>query len=251
MIIDAAPEYNNSSWEIDNSTITDVVHEYPNTFVLPEGAGKRSDPAAWITDGHYDGVMDYAIGTHRYWEQVVIQAMESGNPKGIEYNLRWCRDRVVKEGGVTWAHPQWIVNPTLKLSPEKMLLEAAVLATVGQLFVVYDGIFSPSMPASVVSGLRDLVAARRDYPALCAAGPRRRLPTFNDNLYYAFLRSTPVGNQEMMAVFNFQAEYRVLQVYIDKAADLIDIATKDRQHVDDVLQLSLPPFGYKIYEVVR
>ena len=73
MIIDAAPEYN-------NSIITDVVHEYSNTFVLPEGAGKRSDPAAWITDGHYDGVMDYAIGTHRPWEQVIRQAMEDGRP---------------------------------------------------------------------------------------------------------------------------------------------------------------------------
>ena len=126
-----------------------------------------------------------------------------------------------------------------------------MLATIDEMLIIYDGIFDPSMPSSVVSGLRELVAARRDYPALCATGPRHRLPTSNDNLYYAFLRTTPVGNQEMMAVFNFQAECRVLQVYIDKAADLIDIATKDRQHVDDVLQLWLPPFRYKIYEVVR
>ena len=55
----------------------------------------------------------------------------------------------------------------------------------------------------------------------------------------------------MMAVFNFQTEYRVLQVYIDTPSDLTDIASKERRHVDDTLQLSLPPFGYRIYEVTR
>lgn len=189
-VIDATNEYNNSSWEIDNSTVTDVVHEFPNSFVLPEGAGKRNDPAEWITSGHYESVMDYAIGTHRPWEQVIRRAMEDGNPGGIEYNLRWYRDRVVAAGGVTWAHPWWMGDPTLKLSPEKMLLEAAVLATVGELFVAYDAILDRTSPASLVSSIKELVGARRDYPALCAAGPRRRLPTSNDSRYYAFLRST-------------------------------------------------------------
>jgi hypothetical protein len=251
MVIDATNEYNNNSWEIDSKTITDVIHEFPNTFVLPEGAGKRNDPASWITQGHYNGVIDYALATQRPWEQVIRQAMENGNPKGIEYNLRWYRDRVVKTGGVTWANPWWMIDPTMKLPPEKMLLEVAVLATVGELFVAYDRIFDPSMPPTVVSGLRELMAARRDYPSLCAAGLRRRLPTSNDDLYYAFLRSTPAGDQEMMAVFNFQTEYRVLQVYIDTPADLTDITNKERRHVDDTLQLSLPPFGYRIYEVAR
>lgn len=251
MMIDAANEYNNSSWEINNKTITDVVHEFPNTFVLPEGAGKRNDPAMWITDGHYDSVIDYATATHRPWEQVIRRAMEDGNPRGIEYNLRWYRDRVVGAGGVTWAQPRCVSDPSRKDSPEKMLLEAAVLATVGELFCVSDRIFDRSLPATVVSGFRELVAARRDHTALCAAGPRRRLPTSNDSLYYAFLRTAPSGDQEMMAVFNFQPVYRVLQAYIDTPADLIDISTKERQHVDGTVQLSLPPCGYKIFEVRR
>lgn len=251
MVIDAANEYNNSSWDINNSTITDVVHEFPNTFVLPEGAGKRNDPAEFITSGHYNSVIDYAIGTHRPWEQVIRRAIEDGNPKGIEYNLRWYRDRVVKAGGVTWKGTRVRSDATQRPSSEKMLLEAALLATIGEFLAVHDSIYAPSLPSSLVSGYRELVAARRDYPALCAAGPRRRLPTSNDNLYYAFLRATPSGDQEMMAVFNFQTEYRVMQASIDTPADLIDISTKKRQHVDRVLQLSLPPFGYKIYEVNR
>ena len=249
MMIDAANEYNNSSWDINNSTITDVVHEFPNTFVLPEGAGKRNEPAEWIKSGHYDSVIDYATGTHRPHEQIVRRAIEDGNPGGIEYNLRWYRDRVVKAGGVTWAGPRLMRDPTH--SPDKKLLEAAVLATMGELFLVNDSIYYPSTPSVLVSGIKELLAARRDYPALCAVGPRRRLSTFNDKLYYAFLRSTPSGDQEMMAVFSFQRDYRVLQVYIDTPADLIDISTKERKHVDRILQLTLPPFGYKIYEVKR
>ena len=52
-------------------------------------------------------------------------------------------------------------------------------------------------------------------------------------------------------MFSFQSEYRILQAYIDTPADLIDIWTKECQHVGGTLQLSLPPFGFKIYEVVR
>lgn len=249
MIVDAVPDYANGTWEINNSTITDVLHEYPNTFVLPEGAGIRNDPVPWITEGHYDGVMDYAIATGRPWEQVIRLAIESGNPKGIEIKLRLYRDRVVKAGGVTWSHPRYMWNTKEELTLEQMLLETVTLATVGELFVASDRIFEPIWPAEFLSQLKDIVKARRDYPALLAVGYRRRLPTNNNNLYYAFLRSTPSGDQEMLVVLNFQSEYRVTQVYLDRPAELADIFSNERKMAEKALQLSLPPYGYRIFEV--
>ena len=47
MMIDAVPEYVDCTFEINNSTMTDVIHEYPNTFVLPEGSGIVNDPVPW------------------------------------------------------------------------------------------------------------------------------------------------------------------------------------------------------------
>ena len=249
MVIDAANEYNNCSWEINNSTITDVVHEYPNTFVLPEGAGKRNDPAAWITEGHYDSIFNYAIVTHRPWEQVIVRALEDGNPKGIEYNLRWYRDRVVAAGGVTWAHPVWMENKSERLTLRQMMLEAVTLATVGELLNVSDIIYDEVLPSNFLAELKKIIKTRTDYPALGPTGFRRRLPTNNDNLYYAFLRQAPLGEQTMLVVLNFRNEHRVMQVYLDTPAELIDVFSDNRQKVTGTLQLSLPPYGYRIFNV--
>ncbi len=255
MMIDAVPEYADCTWEINNSTMTDVIHEYPNTFVLPEGAGIVNDPVPWITEGHYDSVMDYGIATGRRWEQAITIALEKNNPMWIEIKLRLYRDRVVAAGGVTWATPRLMSFTKDKLSSPQMLLEAVTLATVGELMVVGDGIFEPVWPAGFEAKLREIVRARQDYPALQATGRRRRLPTTNDSRFYAFLRTTPegapAGDQEVLVVLNFQSAYRVMEVYLDWEAQLTDIFTKKRLAATKTLQLSLPPYGYKIFEVER
>ena len=255
MMVDAVPDYTNCTFEINNSTITDVVHEFPNTFVLPEGAGIRNDPVPWITEGHYDGVIDYGIATGRRWEQAITIALKTGNPRGIEIKLRLYRDRVVAAGGVTWANPRLMSVTKDKLSPAQMLLEVVTLATVGELIVVHDDIFEPVWPTGFETKLREIVKAQRDYPALRATGPRRRLPTINDSLFYAFLRTPPDGkaarDQEVLVVFNFQNSYRVMEVYLDWEAQLTDIFSMERRATERTLQLSLPPYGYGIFEVDR
>ena len=265
IMVDAVPEYTNCTWEVNNSTITDVVHEYPNAFVLPEGAGIRSDPVAWITDGHYDSVQDYGIATGRRWEQAIRLALESGNPKGIEIKLRLYRDRVVKPGGVTWARVRgsWgsgdgggpalrvMGGTTGNLSPAQMLLEVVTLATVGELFVASDRIFEPIWSTTFLSRHKEIMRARQKYPALRAMGSRRRLPTHDDSRYYAFLRAPTAGDQLLLVVLNFQSEDRNIKVYLDWEAELIDIFSRKHQKVKKTLKLSLPPYGYGIFEVHR
>lgn len=257
MMVDAVPEYTDCTWEINNSTITDVIHEYPNTFVLPEGSGIVNDPVPWITEGHYDSVIDYGIARVDGSRLSLPIALEKNNPRGIEIKLRLYRDRVVAAGGVTWANPRLMSMPKDRLSPAQMLLEVATLATVGELMVLGNSIFEPIWPSGFETKLKEIVRARQDYPALRAAGRRRRLPTINDSLFYAFLRTTPEGvpagapakDQELLVVLNFQSASRVMEVYLDWEAELTDIFTMERRATKRTLQLSLPPYGYKIFEV--
>lgn len=255
MMIDAVPEYANCNFEINNSTMTDVIHEYPNTFVLPEGSGILNDPVPWITEGHYDSVIDYGIATGRRWEQMITKALESGNPNWIEIKLRLYRDRVVAAGGVTWATPRLMSMTKDRLSPPQMLLEAVTLATIGELMVVHDSIFESIWPADFLTKLKEIVQARQDYPALRATGYRRRLPTINNNLFYAFLRtppdSKPAGGPEILVVLNFQSRARTMEVYLDWEAELVDIFSKEGCAAKKTLELSIPPYGYKIFEVHR
>ncbi len=263
IMVDAVPEYTNCTWEVNNSTITDVVHEYPNTFVLPEGAGIRCDPVPWITDGHYDSVQDYGIRDSRVgrrWAQAIRLALETGNPTGIEVKLRLYRDRVVKAGGVTWAGVMGgMSGPALRvmgettgnLSPAQMLLEVVSLATVGELFVASDRIFEPIWSTRFLSQLKEIMKARQKYPALCATGSRRRLPTNNDGRYYAFLRASTTDNEMLLVVLNFQSEDAMIEVYLDWETELVDIFSGKHQKVEKTLELPLPPYGYSIFEVHR
>ena len=265
IMVDAVPEYTNCTWAVNNSTITDVVHEYPNSFVLPEGAGIRSDPVAWITHGHYDSVQDYGIATGRRWEQSIRLALEGGNPTGIEIKLRLYRDRVAKAGGVTWARVrgswgsgdgggpalQVMGETTGNLSPAQMLLEVVTLATVGELFVASDRIFEPMWSTWFQSQHKEIMKARQKYPALCATGSRRRLPTNNDSRYYAFLRASTTENEMLLVVLNFQSEDAMIEVHLDWGTELVDIFSGKHQKVEKTLELPLPPYGYSIFEVHR
>jgi len=252
MIVDAVNWYTNCTWEINNSTISDVVHERPGTFALPEGGGGfQDDPVKWITDGHYDSVMDYGLSCWWLGVNATKKAIETGNPRGIEAALRKYRDRVVGAGGVSWAECEWAWKGQVDLTPEQMLLDAVVRATVGELFVGHEHMLELSWSSEFASRLKAIIQARSEYPALGALGSRRKLPTYNDNLYYAYLRSTPSGDQEMLIVLNFQSEHRVTQVYMVRPAELTDIFDGSKETVTSKLQLALPPFGYRIFEVER
>ncbi len=250
MIVDAVNWYLNCTWEINNTTISDVVHQYPNTFVQPEGAGGfKDDPVPWITLGHYDCVQDYELATWWTGQDVVRRAIESGFAPPIEWALRAFRDRVVGAGGVTWLYPGWAHAERPGLTPEQELLEAATLATVGEMFVGSEQMFDLRWPPELVEQLKALVRARRRYPALCAVGKRRKLPTHNDRLFYAFTREGAAGDQEMLVVLNFQRQHRLIQVALDRSALLTDVLTERQIRADGRLELALPPYGFRIYAV--
>ena len=252
MVIDAVNWYLNCTWEINNATMTDIVHQYPNKFVQPEGAGGfKDDPVPWITKGKYNCLQDYEVATWWTGRDVIGRAIETGNPVPIEWALRTFRDRVVDAGGVTWLYPSWGRGGGSSPTPEQMLLSAATLATVGELFVGREMMLDLRWPPELLARLRDLIKARQEYPALNAVGSRKKLPTHNDQLFYAFLRTSASGDQEMLVVLNFQRRHRLVRVRMGRPATLTDISTQKRVSVTNRLELSLPPYGYRIYLVER
>ena len=52
-------------------------------------------------------------------------------------------------------------------------------------------------------------------------------------------------------MLNFQNAHRVMEVYLDWEAELTDIFTMENRAAKKTLELSLPPYGYKIFEVNR
>jgi hypothetical protein len=106
-------------------------------------------------------------------------------------------------------------------------------------------------PPERIEQLQGLVQARAEYPALRAVGARKKLPTHNDRLFYAFVRTTPARDQEVLVVLNFQKNHRLIRVRMDTPARLTDIATHKTVEAQTELELALPPYGYRIYIVER
>ena len=107
--------------------------------------------------------MDYALKI--WWEDldVVRDAIRNGDPRPVEATLQRCRDRVVAAGGVCY-----IDTAAMDDAPvAERLLATATIATVGELFLeIGDG---GGWDDDYRRGLRQLLHARRTYPALCAA----------------------------------------------------------------------------------
>ena len=252
MVVDAVNWYLNCTWEINNAVITGPIHRYPNSFVQPEGAGGfKDDPVPWITQGQYDSVQDYELATWWTGHNVIRKAIQNSNPERIEWALRAFRDRVVDAGGVTWLYPEWARGLDTGLDPSQMLLETAVIATVGEILVLRDAVFHLPWAGELRDSLRELVQLRKRYPALRAPGSRKKLPTNNDALYYAFLRSSVDAKQQILVVLNFLPRHRLVSVYLEKPASLKDVRTGERLMADAQVEMPLSPYGYRIFSVEK
>lgn len=248
MVVDAMNWYLNCSWEINSATITGPLRSYGNKFVQPEGAGGfKDDPVPWITQGHYNCVHDYEVAIPWAGRSVILNALQTGRPQPIEWALRAYRDRVVAAGGITWLYPTWCHDLEHGMTPEQMLLEAATVATTGELFVGHEQMFRLRWAPEMIDSLKALLKARRDYPALGQIGKREKLRTHNDRLFYAFVRRSPGVDQDMLVVLNFQGNHRQIRVEMERPATLTDIATGQQVVAETRLELALPPYGYRVY----
>ena len=253
MIIDAVNWYINCNWEINNRVMTDVIRRYPNVYIQPEGAGGfDDDPVLWITEGHYNSVQDYGLSiwwTDRY---VVGTAILAGDPTPIEETLQAYRDRVVAAGGVTYIGPRWAGDRHgTGLSVPQMLLEAACVATVGELFHADQRMLRLEWPPEQMAALKRLLQVQQATPALHAAGARRRLPTQDDRKAYAFVRTSRDGRQRVLVVLNFQPSAQQIEVTLDEPVRLRELLSTGQliSSAQRQVEVRLPAYGYGIYEI--
>jgi hypothetical protein len=256
IIIDAVNWYINCNWQINNATMTDVICQFGEKYSQPEGAGGfNDDPLLWITEGHYNSVQDYGLSIWWTDRHVIGQAIRSGDPSGIEGVLQSYRDRVVAAGGVTYIGPRWATDFKQDdgLTLDQKLLEAACIATAGELFHGDEMLLQLDWPEASLLELKRLIRALRDTPALQAAGGRKAISTNDDHRFYAFLRASPSGDQQALVVLNFQPEAQAITVWLERPARLELVVSKEptpaHAQSGNEARVQLPGYGYAVYRI--
>ncbi len=105
------------------------------------------------------------------------------------------------------------------------------------------------MPEEQRQQLVAILAARRRYPALCAAGARTQVPTSDNSRFYRLYPRSLRRRGRMLVVLNFQPDAQAIEIDLrgQDIATLIDIATEQEQAGGDRLRVQLPGYGYRIY----
>jgi hypothetical protein len=243
MLVDAVNWYIDCTWEKNKKYMTDVIASYGNTYSQPEGGGAfLEDPVSWITEGGWNSVQDYSLGTPwRKGTNVIVNAIESGDPRPIEEVLRNYHDRVVAVDGVLWFRP-----PKFEERDKQRLSVAAVACT-----------------GTIMSGFQNdyvhrdqeilwMVETKRNHPALHNLSTRRGLATNADDKYYAFLRTAADGSERILVVLNFQSQKQKVEVDLSgvATAGLVDLKDGSVMARQNPLDLELPAYGYRLFQVL-
>jgi len=245
MIVDAVNWYVGFTWEIGRRRITDVINSYGDKYSQPEGAGGfHEDPVAWITDGGWTSVQDYGLSL--WWEKenrILEMAIEAGDPTPIEQSLRNYHDRVVEAGGTPY-----LAFITVPGHPEQQRLASAILVSTGHLLTDWSG---ASEDISADDEIQWLLKTKSSHPALDQMSSRRRLLTSDDHSFYAFVKTSNDKTERILVVTNFSASSQ--EVNIDLSGllmqNLTDLRTGVTQETHGSLQITMPPYGYKLFAI--
>jgi hypothetical protein len=261
MVNDAVNWYVGCTWETSRRRLTDVIASYGNAYAQPEGAGAfREDPVAWIAEGGWNSVQDYALGI--WWEKgtnVIQNAIDTGDPRPIEAALRGYHDRVVGAGGslffpiesayhdrVVGAGGSLFFQPTDRDDEAKRNLAFATLAGLGSLVEIE---YEPERPLDAERSW--LLKTKAAHPALHQLSTRRLLPSTPEDRSWAFLRTAHGGGERVIVALNFQGGPREVGLDLSglSASALVDLRTGERFARQATLRLALPGFGYRFFLV--
>ena len=197
-VIDAVNWYVGCNWEVNKHYMTDVISEYGNTFIQPEGAGAfLEDPVAWITEGNYNCVQDYDMFI--WWingSNVFRNAIDNRDPGLIEEKMRNYHDRVQAAGGSLYYCFETPYDDDRYSDERKNFLYLACVAALGNISVFRK--YNPSDEAAWIYNTKGA------HPALHQLSRRRKLPTNADEKYYAFIRTAADKSERILVVLNFQ-----------------------------------------------
>ncbi len=247
IMMDAVNWNSNSDWQKNRQRITVVMASYGNVWIQGEGAGGfGDDQVPWITEGKWNCVEDYGIGT--WWvagSHVILKAFQTGDPRSIEPALRAAHDRVVTAGGSLFASALKFEDPVVPTRREAPHLSFAAQIGIGQ-FIGYD---LRDMKAEPDGEIQWLLRLKRDHPALQQTGSRRQVPTNADDKYYAFIRTAPDGTERVLVVLNFQRGFQKIEVNLSglDVGGLVELKTGEELGPTGLLRTGLYSYGYRFY----
>ena len=185
-------------------------------------------------------MIDYGIGE---WteegDDAIDLGIKSGDPRAIEDVLRRYRDVRVAHGGVLYKTVRSYRDA------RQRHLYRATLAAVGDILVYTRRAGSPDAEETWILNIK------HEHPALQQLGPRRKLPTNADDKYYAFLRTAPDNSERILVVLNFQSTPQTVDVDLRgvHSGGLLELRTSERIEYQDLLEVELPAYGYRLYLV--
>ena len=249
IMMDAVNWNSNSDWRKNRQQITEVMASYGNVWIQGEGAGGfAEDPVPWITEGGWNSVEDFGLGT--WWvagSHAIVKAFQTGDPRAIETALRNSHDRVVQAGGSLFASALVFQDPVVPTRREAPHLAFASQIGIGDL-IGYD---LRDLKAEPDGEVQWLLRLKRDHPALQQTGSRRQVPTNADDKYYAFLRTAPDGGERVLVVLNFQRGFQKIEVNLSgvDTAGLVELKTGEELPSAGTLRTGLYSYGYRFYLV--
>jgi glycosidase len=248
MILDAVNWYTGATWQKIDDNVTTPISSYGEKLLQPEGGGAfhSDDPVGWISEGHWNNLNDY--GATIWWEkdsQILQKSVQTGSPSLFENALRAYHDRVVAAGGTLY-----LPVPNLHDADQQQLAES-LLATSGDLLCYCDPVGGITQPAP---GVIELLKVKAVHPALFQNSFRRRIPTNDDDQFYATLRTAADHSERLLIVFNFQRQPANVQVDLG-AIEGSGYTSLDNGQPPNVaaklLHVRLPAFGHQILVVKR
>lgn len=242
MIIDAPFCYLNCDFDLNNQCITDIIHEYPNKYIQPEGGGAAGeDLSSWIKTAHYNSLQDYSICRFSHPLTLIEEAILAGDPTRLEAAFNSWRDLVVELGGTTYLGPFW--NTTL--SERQFLLELITIVTTGA--ILHDD--CKLMEAPLSSKTREQLAS---VLKLCATTEALRLNGRRERIQdtdgcYIFARYNNQEDQHAVVVLNYTNEEKSFTVALNQEQSYQNVLTGTLIPFGNSIQGKLPPYGYAIY----
>lgn len=216
--LDAPPAYYFGS--VDPSSVTYESITKPlnarNIMILPEGTGDYN----YIHSYHYTTIQNYNMGNWGggAWS-LGIDAVTDRNAKTVDDFIKSGRDNAVSLGGSAIA-PLSFEQKYENVEDYKRKAEAALLTTSGHMAFLHSGssgfvgqdIIEERWSDDLKATVFGLFALQNGYAAFNATGMRYRVPTNNDDVYYAYCRGDMRGGTRAVVVFNYSASQAKVQV---------------------------------------
>lgn|GEM_PF-6485110 len=257
-VFDWPPDYVNCNSTCIKNTLVATVHSYSNKAAFGEGYNGATDS---LSNYGFDGVENISFWGNRPW----TDAINSQNPASIETSSTMTDRDSDTLAGVT-SYEQFA--PGVLNDNAKNLLSAATLMGTGHYLMIQStqatsendgsnfGEFG-TWPSDSTTQARfaALTNAMRTNAALDNSGSRIKLPTNNDNAYYAFLRVSPDNSARAIAVLNFTGSQQTITVNISNQ-DIANGATTNLVGSggnptisNGSFSVTLPAWGYGFYGV--